>query len=265
MDTTFNNKVIWITGASGGIGKALAIQFAEKGALLVLSARRENELNDVKAQCADSEKHLVLPLDLADSSNFEALTKTVIGKFGKLDILVNNGGISQRGNVADTSMEVNRKVMNVNYFGTVALTKAVLPYFKAQKSGKFVVISSIAGKFGFYLRSAYSAAKHALHGFFESLRLEEEDNGVTVTIVCPGQIQTDISVNALTGSGEKNGQMDNNQANGMPVEKCATDIIKAITNNKEEVLVGGKETFAVTIKRFSPKLFGKIIRKQSAT
>jgi short-subunit dehydrogenase len=155
--------------------------------------------------------------------------------------------------------------MEINYFGNIALTKAVLPYMIKQKSGHIIPISSIAGKFGFYLRSAYSASKHALFGFYESLLLEEAKNGVHVTIACPGKINTNISMNALNGKGDKHGVMDHNQSTGMPVEVCVRELLLAVKKNKKEVLIGNKEIKAVTLKRFFPSLFWKVIKKQSAT
>ena len=256
----FKNKVVWITGASSGIGKALALQCAAAGAKVVLSARNKEKLEEVAKDCPDA---LVLPLDLADSSNFEALVNQVLERYGRIDFLVNNGGNSQRATADETSLEVARQLMEINYFGPMALTKTVLPVMKKQGSGHIVVVSSIAGKFGFYLRSSYSAAKHALHGFFDSLRLEEENNGIKVTIVCPGKINTNMSINAMKGDGSKHAKMDRSQGEGMPAEVCAAQIIKAVKADKEEVLIGGKEILAAKIKRFSPKLFGKIIRKQS--
>ncbi|PWL24336.1 MAG: short chain dehydrogenase [Fluviicola sp. XM-24bin1] len=261
----YQDKVIWITGASSGIGKALAAQWATAGAQLVLSARNVEALEALKASLPNSDRHLVLPLDLADSSNFDALASAVVEKLGKIDILVNNGGMSQRSEAHETPLEVDRRIMEVNYFGNIALTKAVLPYFQKQKSGHFLVISSIAGKFGFFLRSAYSASKHALHGFYESVMLEEEKNGVLVTIACPGKINTNISVNALNKTGEKHGEMDHNQATGMSAEECARQLIKAVSKGKKEVLIGNKEIKAVTLKRLLPGVFWKVIRKQSAT
>lgn len=261
----YQDKVIWITGASSGIGKALAQQWAAAGARLVLSARNVDALEALKSELNNSEQHFVLALDLADSSNFSDLASTVVDKMGKIDILVNNGGMSQRSEAHETPMEVDRRIMEVNYFGNIALTKAVLPYFREQKSGHFLVISSIAGKFGFFLRSAYSASKHALHGFYESLMLEEEKNGILVTIACPGKINTNISVNALNKSGEKHGEMDHNQATGMSAEECGRQLIKAVTKGKKEVLIGNKEIKAVTLKRLLPGVFWKVIRKQSAT
>ncbi len=261
----YQDKVIWITGASSGIGKALAHQWASAGAHLVLSARNEETLEELKAALPNSDRHLVLPLDLADSGNFVQLATTVVEKMGKIDILVNNGGMSQRSEAHETPLEVDRRIMEVNYFGNIALTKAVLPYFQKQQSGHFLVISSIAGKFGFFLRSAYSASKHALHGFYESVMLEEEKNGILVTIACPGKINTNISVNALNKSGEKHGEMDHNQATGMSAEECAHQLIKAVSKGKKEVLIGNKEIKAVTLKRLLPGVFWKVIRKQSAT
>ena len=170
--------------------------------------------------------------------------------------------MSQRAEAENTSVEVDRELMEINYFSYIQLTKVVYPYMKRQKSGHMVVISSIAGKFGFYLRSGYSAAKHALHGFYESFRLETEKHGIKTLIVCPGKIKTNISLNAVTSDG-KHGKMDESHVDAMSAEDCARIIIKAIQSGEEEILVGGKELLAVKIKRFFPKWFGKIIRKQS--
>jgi len=261
----YQNQVIWITGASSGIGKALAAELAREGAKLVLSARKVEVLEELKNTLPNAAVHLVLPLDLEHSENFEALAKEVYEVMGAIDVLINNGGMSQRSGVGETSLEVDRRIMEVNFFGNVALTKAVLPYFRKQKSGHFVVISSISGKFGFFLRSAYSASKHALHGFYESLMLEEERNNIHVTIACPGKINTNISLNALNSEGEKHGEMDHNQSTGMSAEVCALQLIKAMKKGKKEVLIGNKEIKAVKLKRFFPRLFWKVIRKQSAT
>lgn len=257
------NKIIWITGATSGIGEEMAIQLSSLGAKLVLSARRENELERVKKRC--SGPVLVLPLDLANSNAFEEKVNSVIKHYGKIDMLINNGGISQRSSASETPLELDRKIMEVNYFGNIALSKAVLPVFKEQKSGRFVVISSLSGKFGFFLRSAYAASKHALVGFYESLRLEEENNGIKVSLVFPGLIQTNISQNALSKDGKAHGALDENQAKGISPKKCAQQIINGIKKDKLEIFAGAGELKAVTIKRLFPKLFHKIIRKQSAT
>lgn len=261
----WKDKVVWVTGASSGIGAEIARQVAALGAKVILSARNEEKLNEVKNTLPKSEDHLVLPLDLSQSVHFRSLVDQVMDKFQRIDVLVNNGGLSQRSEVHETPMDVDRRIMEINYFGNVALTKAVLPVFRKQKSGQFVVISSIAGKFGFFLRSAYSASKHALHGFYESLMLEEEGNNIKVLIACPGKINTPISLNALNSEGKSHGVMDHNQETGMPADECVRQLIKAVKKGKREVLIGNKEIKAVTLKRFLPKLFWKVIRKQSAT
>ena len=257
------NKVVWITGASSGIGEALAKAFASEGAKLILSARREDELNRVKKSLnlLDSDV-LILPIDLSDTSKTNELTKTVIDKFGRIDILVNNGGISQRSLTLETPLEIDRKIMEINFFGTIALTKSVLPFMIKQKSGHIIVMSSIAGKFGFFFRSAYSASKHALHGFFEALRMEVFNDDIKVLIVCPGKIKTEISINAITGTGGKHNKMDQSQAEGLSAEECARQILKGIKNNKDELYIGGKELRAIWVKRFFPNLFTRLIRKQ---
>jgi short-subunit dehydrogenase len=260
----FRDKVIWITGASSGIGEALALEFAERRARLILSARREEELLRVAKSTGLPDLDLmILPFDLSDTSSASAWTAQIINKFGRIDILINNGGMSQRSEAVETSLEIDRRLMEVNYFSAVSLTKAVFPYMKRQKGGHIVVISSIAGKFGFFLRSSYSAAKHALHGFFESFRLETEKHGVRTLLVCPGKVKTQVSVNAVTASGASHNKMDDSHENAISAEECAKQIIDAIQKNKEEILIGGRELMAVKVKRFFPSLFSKIIRKQS--
>lgn len=257
------NKIIWITGATSGIGEELAIQLSSLGAKIILSARRVEELERVKLKCKSDV--LVLPLDLNIPDSFEDKVKVVVSEFGRIDYLINNGGISQRSLAAETSLELDRKIMEVNYFGNIALSKAVLPIFKEQKNGTFVVISSLSGKFGFFLRSAYAASKHALVGFYESLRLEEEENGIKVSLVFPGLIKTNISQNALSKDGHSHGELDNNQAKGISAERCAEQIIKGVKKEQLEIFAGAGELKAVTIKRLFPRLFHKIIRKQDPT
>jgi dehydrogenase/reductase SDR family member 7B len=258
------DKVIWITGASSGIGEALALQLAKLGARLVLSARREEELLRVGKQSGLPELDLmILPFDLGDTSKASAMAAQIINKFGRIDILINNGGFSQRSEAAVTAMEIDRNLMEVNYFSCVALAKAVLPYMKRQKSGRIVVVSSIAGKFGFYLRSGYCAAKHALHGFFETFRLETEGMGIKTLIVVPGKINTQVSLHAITSSGETHNRMDQSHIKAMSAETCAKQIIAGILKNRKEILIGGKELLLVKIKRLLPALFEKIIRRQN--
>ncbi|MEO8760490.1 MAG: SDR family oxidoreductase [Bacteroidia bacterium] len=260
----FNQKVVWITGASSGIGEALVFELAKRGAKIILSARNEATLEAVaqKANLA-KENYLLIPFDLADTSLAKTYVQQIITKFNRIDILVNNGGMSQRAEAIATTKTTERNLFEINYFAQVALAKAVLPVMIKQQSGQITVISSIAGKFGFYLRSSYSAAKHALHGYFESLRLEVEKDNINVLLVCPGKIKTNISNNAVLADGSKHAKMDESHVDAMTAEECATKILAAIENNKQEILVGRKEIMTVYIKRFFPKMLYKILKKQS--
>lgn len=261
--TKVKNAVCWVTGASAGIGEALVYELAKKGAKLIISARREEKLQEVKQRSGLSEDRIyLLPLDLEDVQSLSAKAREAISAFGRVDMLFNNGGISQRGMALETPLEVDRKLMEVNYFGTIALTKAIVPHMVANKHGHIIVTSSLVGKFGSPWRTSYAAAKHALHGFFDSLRTELHDEQVKITIACPGFIKTDVSVNALGADGKATGEMDNAQANGMPAEQCARKMINAAERNKLEVVIGGFETNGVLIKRFFPGLFAKLILKQ---
>lgn len=260
----YQNAIAWITGASSGIGAETARQLNAAGAFVVLSARNQQALEGVQKGLKHPAKSAIVCLDLEQSSDFDQVARAIQQAHGRIDYLFNNGGLSQRGEAADTSMEVNRRIMEINYFGNIALAKAVLPIMRAQKSGHIVVLSSIAGKFGFFLRSAYAASKHALQGYYESLLLEEEKNNIRVTLVYPGKINTEISKSALNASGDAHGVMDHNQETGMPVEVCVRKMLRAVSRQKKSILIGGKEILAVHIKRFWPGLFWRIIRKQKA-
>jgi short-subunit dehydrogenase len=259
------DKVCWVTGASSGIGEALSMALSQAGARLILSARRESELQRVRQLCEHPERVEILPLDLTDINSFDQKTEQAVGIFGKIDILVNNGGISQRSLIRETSLEVDRQIMEVNFFGTIALTKALLPHFMENNNGHIVVVSSLVGKFGTPLRSAYSASKHALHGYFDALRAEHYRDNIRVSLVCPGFIKTQVSVNALTATGEKQNSMDPAQEKGMPADECARQIIAAIRHNREETYIGGKEKFAVYVKRLFPAIFSKVLRRAKVT
>ncbi|HXB41003.1 MAG TPA: SDR family oxidoreductase [Bacteroidia bacterium] len=263
MSSFFSGKVVWITGASSGIGEALVYELAKQNAKIILSARNENGLKQVAEKAGlKSENSLIIPFDLSDTSKVKEYVQNVLSKFSRIDFLINNGGMSQRSEALTTTEAVERNLMEVNYFGHVALSKAVLPVMIKQNSGHITVVSSIAGKFGFYLRSSYSAAKHALHGYFECLCLENEKNNIHVLMVCPGKIQTEISIKATKEDGSAHGLMDDSHKNAVKADKCAVKILQAIKANKKEVLIGGKEILAVTVKRFFPSLFYTIIRKQ---
>ena len=257
----FEGKVIWITGASSGIGEALAYEWSKLGAQLILSARRVNELERVRDACANSNKCIIAPLDLARQEDIETLADRMLQQFGTIDILVNNGGISQRSLVIETDIAVDRRIMEVDYFSGVTLSKKLLPAMVAKGSGHIVAISSIVGKFGFPLRSAYSAAKHAMHGFYESLWAELNTKGIRVTVVCPGRILTNISLSALTKDGAEHGEMDHGQENGISAETCAKKIIKAVKKNKKEVYIGKKDLLMIYFKRYIPWLYYRLVSK----
>jgi len=260
----FANQVIWITGASSGIGEALAYECSRQGATLILSARRAAALQKVKEGCHHPEKVHIVTLDLEKYLELPSKVEEALGKVGQLDILVNNGGISQRSLAAETTIEVDEKMMAINYLGTVALTKALLPHFLAKKKGHIAVVTSLVGKFATPMRSSYSASKHALHGFFDTLRELYKDH-IKVSIICPGFVQTNVSMNALTADGSAQNSMDDATANGITAKKCALGIINAIKRNKEEVYLGKKEVYGVYVKRFFPGLFSRLIRKAKVT
>jgi len=261
----FTNKVVWITGASSGIGKALALKLSEQHVKLILSSRRVDSLETVKNECTTSKNIKILPLDLEKHDTLSSSVTKALNLFGTIDVLVNNGGISQRSFARDTLFEVDKKILDINYLGTIALSKALLPHFEEKNSGHFVVITSIVGKIGTPLRSSYAASKHALHGFFDSLRAEISQK-IKVTLVCPGFVQTNVSMNALTGSGKPQNKMDNATNNGLTPEHFVNKMINAVENEKHEVYIGGfKEKLAVYVKRYFPKILAKMIRKLAVT
>ncbi len=263
---SFSNKIIWITGASSGIGKSLAIELSNQGAKIILSSRNIVALEDVKNRCKTASSIKIVPLDLENYSSLASKVKEAIACFGRIDILVNNGGVSQRSLVKNTSIFVDKRIMDINYLGTVALTKGLLPHFIRNKNGQFVVTTSIVGKIGTPLRSSYAASKHALHGFFDSLRAEHFKDNISVTLVCPGFVTTHVSKNALTADGSPQGKMDVATENGIQPERFAKLMAKAIRKKKEEVYIGGaKEKLGVYVKRFFPKLLSVMIRKLSVT
>lgn len=257
----FAGQVVWITGASSGIGEASAFAFAREGARLVLSSRRPAELERVRRACARADDHIVLPLDLARSETFPAAVAEAIARMGKIDVLVNNGGVSQRALAAEADEKVERALMEVDYFGPVALTKAVLPTMRARRAGHIVVVSSVMGYVGTPGRSTYAAAKHALHGYFDSLRAELWREGIRVTIVCPGYVNTAVSANAVGPRGESRGRSAATQTRGIPAQKCANALVRGVARGREEIVVGGWETAGIAMKRLAPWLLSRIVRR----
>lgn len=256
-----SDQIVWITGASSGIGAEIAKQYSQRGARVILSARRREQLEEVKQACHQPDRHWVLPLDMADTESHQDVVAQALQMAGHVDIMIHNAGISQRALVKDTNIDVDRNIMEVNFFGTVSLTKAILPSMLQRKSGHFVVVSSLVGLFGTPLRSAYAASKHALHGFFESMQAEVWQDNIFVSMVCPGFIRTEISTKALTGDGTAHATLDPALASGMPPDVCARKIIQGIKQRKAQIVVGGKETMGVWVKRFFPALFRRTIRR----
>jgi short-subunit dehydrogenase len=259
--------VVWITGASSGIGEALAKQYASQGAKLVLSARRVNELERVKQACIAlgcvATDVLVLPLDLLKVDEMPAQVERVLTEFGRVDVLINNAGISQRSLCVDTELSTYRTLFEVDVFAQIALTKAVLPVMLKQGSGHIAVTSSVAGKVGVKLRSGYCAAKHAVMGFFDALRAEVAADNIQVSTITPGFIKTDVSINALTSNGDKFGLEDDDIKNGMDVDQCASVIVNRMNKGVKEIVVGkGLSVFALKVKRYAPKLLFKLVANQ---
>ncbi|MFO7658614.1 MAG: SDR family oxidoreductase [Bacteroidales bacterium] len=263
----FKDKIVWITGASSGIGEALALEFARQGARVVLSARNAEKLAKLVDEISTIGTSMpqVVPFDLENSESIVNAVTNVINRCTKVDILVNNAGISQRSLVVETPVEIDRKVFEINFFGAVTLTKALLPYMIASGGGQIAVMSSVVGKFGFPLRSAYAASKHALHGFFDTLRSELYLKNIKVTIICPGRILTNVSINAITKDGTAYGKMDEGQAKGLPADVFARRVLRALRKGRKEIVTGGKEVLMVYIRRFLPWLYYILASKVKPT
>ncbi len=262
----FRDRVIWITGASSGIGEALAREFARLGATMIISSNQPAELERVKISCgAEAGKVKSVPFDLSDTDGIEGIVSRQVTEFGRIDYLLNIGGVSQRSRIEETPIWLDRKIFEINYFGTICLTKAVLPHMISRKSGYIAATSSITGRFGFPLRSAYSASKQALHGFFETLYLENKKNNIRTSVIIPGRVRTSISLHALDAEGREHGKMDDGQAEGLSPEKAARIIIRGILKNKREILVGRSELTLLYIRRIWPWLFFRIADRIKST
>lgn len=259
----FQDKVVWITGASSGIGEATAYRFAQEGALLIVTALEADLLDKVVEKCKalGAPDAAALPFDLSNLDEVGVLAEKAWNTFGHIDVFYNNAGISQRGSTIDTEMRVIHKVMDIDYFAPVMMTKVILPKMIASGGGQLVVTTSIAGRFGFPMRCAYSSAKHALYGFFETVQAEYYKDNIRVTIVCPGRVKTNISLYALEQDGKQHGKMDAGQAGGVTPQQAANTIVKAVYKKKREVLVGSTELLMAQIKRFFPGLCARLARK----
>ncbi len=260
-----HHTVFWITGASSGIGEALAKRLGTAGNAIIISGRDVKALENLKSEIPQNVPVEILPFELIHIDTFDEVVQKALSFWGHVDVLVNNAGVSQRSPALETSNEVERRLMEINYFAPVALSKALLPHFVSRKKGHIVVVSSIAGKFGFSLRSTYAAAKHALHGYFEALRLELKDIPVYVTLICPGRVLTKISFNAVKGDGSAHNLLDSGQRNGITADHCAKVIERAIKQKKYEVLIGKMELLPVYLRRYCPPVFYWLIKKVKAT
>lgn len=259
------DKWVWITGASSGIGRALAIEFSYHGCNLVLMSRNTKELEITAKKCNPNINIIIEEIDLGDSASIDKAVRSLLDKNTSIDILVNNGGLSQRSAAIETQEDVAKKLFDVNYFGTVHLTNSLLPVMIKNGGGQIAVMSSLVGIIGSPKRTTYSASKHALHGFFDSLRAELFNQNIQVTIICPGFIRTNISLSAVVGDGTAQNKMDEKTSNGMDPAKLAIKVVKGISRGKEEIYVGGKEILAIYIKRFFPSIFSVILRKAKVT
>lgn len=263
---SFKNRLVLVTGASSGIGKAITLRLAKEGAKLLIADIAIEGLNVLKSECLKYTTFCeTITFDLSKSNEVTAAANDILSKYGPIYLLINNGGISQRSLAVETPIELDRKIMEIDFFSYIILTKAFLPSMIQQKEGYIGVTSSLSGKFGFHQRSSYSAAKHAIQGYFETLRMELKSAGISVTIAYPGSINTNISINAIEKDGKPHGVMDPAQKNGMSADECAKHYLKAIKKGRAEVLIGGKEFIMFHLKRFFPRLFFKLIGKVKAT
>ncbi len=253
------NQVVWITGASSGIGEALSYHLSRLGHRLILSARQTDRLELVRSKCARPDRVSLLPVDLEQPESLATAVQSALQLHGRIDVLVNNAGLSQRSLILETDLAVYDRLMRVNYLGTVALTKGLLPEFLQQGGGHFVTVTSLMGRFGSPLRSGYCGAKHALHGFFDVLRMEHEKDGVRVSLICPGFVQTDIARNALTADGSPQGRQDQATSRGMHPDRFAEKMWRAVQHGKWEAHIGGRETIGVLLKRFFPRLAHRVV------
>ncbi|XP_064649149.1 dehydrogenase/reductase SDR family member 7B-like [Lineus longissimus] len=264
-------KVVLITGASSGLGKACAVIFYKAGAKVILAARNLDALEKVKQELLALDvpnKKLfdpdIIQLDLADFDSIAKAAQAALGCHGNVHILINNAGMSYRGEILETSLEVQKKLMAVNYFGHVALTKALLPSMIEQREGHIVAVSSIQGKLSIPFRSAYSASKHAMQAFFDCLRAEAAQHNIQVCIVSPGYIKTNISLNAMTGDGSSYGVMDESTKTGMLPEDVAAGILSAVRTKQVDILQAPfAHRIAVYVRNLLPGVMASVMEKRA--
>jgi dehydrogenase/reductase SDR family member 7B len=260
----FEGKVVWVTGASSGIGEALVRALLARGALVAASARRMGELERVTAGAA--KRALLVPFDVTDHAALPGAVAKAWDWQGRIDLLVNNAGVSQRSLALDTQLEVYRRLMEVNYLAPVALTQLVLPRMVARRAGHIAVVSSVAGKLGAPLRTGYCATKHAVVGYFEALRTEvEAAYGIRVSVIVPGSVRTSVALNALTGDGTPRGRSDANIDNGMDPAAAAGMILDGLDAGKPEIVVAeGRELAALQLRTQDPERLFAMLAQEGA-
>lgn len=258
--TASANQVIWIIGASSGIGEALARHYSASGAKLILSARSRDKLYSVKSTCKGNPMNThILPLNLENMEDLSQHAQEALRIFGRIDMLIHSAGVTQRALALDTDITVAQKIMNINYWGPVVLAQAVLPTMIKQGSGHLVVISSLMGKIGTRFRSSYAASKHALHGYFESLRSEIYDDNIDISMVCPGFVNTSLGEKALKGNGELYQKKDNIHNDAMSADKFVSKLAPYLHKRKEEIFIAGSEIKVIWASKYLP---GKLFRKK---
>ena len=253
QNTIFKDQVVWVTGASSGIGAAMARDFAKRGAKVILTARRVERLQELANELGPNAK--ILPADLGILSELPVLAEKATALFGRIDVLFNNAGYSQRSFVADTPFEFEKKVVEVDLLSPMALTKAVLPQMMARKSGRILVTSSLMGYLELPGNATYSCVKHALNGYFYSLAYEVQQHGILVQVIEPGFVKTEVTLSAITASGKPHGKMDATHAKAMSAEEFSRRTFKKLEKNKAEIIVAGPERFAVYVRWWFPCLY----------
>lgn len=267
MNEIFKNKVIWITGASSGIGEAFARELIKYNNHLILTARRIENLNVIKQDLIKkgyAENHIhLLPADLSEIDKIPNLAEKAIALEGKIDVLFNNAGVSQRGYMIDTSFEVEKQLFQIDLFSPIVLAKSILPHFLSKKSGRIIVTSSLMGELELAASTTYSAAKHALNGYFGSLFYELKPLNIHIQILQPGFVRTEISIKAINSQGRIHEKMDSTHAQAMSPEIFVKKALKKLGQDSLYINIAGIEIVALYIKRWFPLIYQKLVLKQS--
>ena len=266
MNSIFKGQVVWITGASSGIGEAMARDFVKRGARVILTARRVDRLEKLAQELNQKSgtKEIAAKILVADLSKLDALpalANDAIASFGHVDVLFNNAGMSQRSLVVDTPFLIEQHMITVDLLSPIALTKAMLPHFVSRKKGRILVTSSLMGELELPNSATYACVKHGLNGYFYSMAFEVEKLGIQVQVLEPGFVRTEVSESAVTASGNLYGKMDSTQANGMSAEAFSRRVFPKIERGDTCIRVAGKEGFAIPAKRWFPSLYRAFVSR----